>query len=342
MSMRIGSLVQAGGLNSIENFARSWQRASGFSEITPSATAFAISEDENDRPGPGVRRTDEEHAGPGSSLLRAQLEGRRRSSSTVEDIAAFNESDEESAASDRKPLLSAIPHVPPGVGSGYDSTYGTISARINDDSLQHAARLFQEQQSSGLSDPDGGREPLLVKRVEQDGKIINVVVGQSTLPQTIFNSVNVLIGVGLLSLPLGVKYAGWLFGLVFLLLSAVTTSYTAKLLARCLDVDASLVTFADIAYASFGSQARIATSILFSIELIAACVALIVLFADSLDALLPGWGSTTWKLVCGLLLIPSGFVPLRILSFSSFIGILCCFGSTPKPFVPPPSCLVLS
>lgn len=185
----------------------------------------------------------------------------------------------------------------------------------------------------GVTEPEQEREPLLVKQVEEDGKIINVVVGQSTLPQTIFNSVNVLVGVGLLTLPLAFKYSGWVIGIVFLAFAALTTCYTAKVLAKCLDVDNSLITFADLAYVSFGNKARIAVSLLFSLELLAACVALVVLFADSMNDLIPGWGVIAWKVVCGIVLIPLVFMPLRLLSFTSILGVLSCFGSeySPKP-----------
>ena len=115
-----------------------------------------------------------------------------------------------------------------------------------------------------------------------DGKVVLVVAGQSTLPQTIFNSTNVLIGVGLLSLPMGIKYAGWICGMIFLALSALVTAYTATILAKCMDVDASLITFADLAFVSYGQKARIATSVLFTLELLAACVALIVLESRSI------------------------------------------------------------
>jgi vesicular inhibitory amino acid transporter len=124
---------------------------------------------------------------------------------------------------------------------------------------------------------------------------------------------------------MGIKYAGWLCGSVFLGLSALVTWYTAKILAKCMDVDASLITFADVAYVSYGDRARIGTSILFTLELMVACVALVVLFADTLDALVPGVGVTEWKIVCGLLLIPLQFVPLRLLSFSSILGIFSTF-----------------
>ncbi|ROT38824.1 vacuolar amino acid transporter 1 [Sodiomyces alkalinus F11] len=225
----------------------------------------------------------------------------------------------------RASLFAAAPPLasPPVVGS-YSSyrTYGTISD-VDRSSMTHAGDLWRQQQA-GVP-VDGDHLPILVKEVEQDGKIVLAVEGQSTLPQTIFNSINVLIGVGLLSLPLGIKYAGWIFGMVTLFLCAAVTAYTAKLLAKCMDLDPSLITFSDLAFISYGRNARIATSILFTLELLAACVALIVLFADTLVLLFPGFLSVNmWKVICAIILMPLNFLPLRLLSFTSVVGILSC------------------
>ena len=324
--MRLDSIRHAGGVNSIENFARSWQRAAGFYEITPSHHSVVVSEDADASSG-DFRRTDEEHAGPQASLLRAQLESHSRHEEAVDDRTPESEGADHKVT-ETNHLLAAAPHLASQFSASYGTSYGSLASRVNESSMRHAGRLFREQQRVGSQEPDQDRVPLLVKRVErEDGKVINVVVGQSTLPQTVFNAVNTLIGVGLLSLPLGVLYAGWLVGMLFLFFSAVVTSYTARVLAKCLDVDGSLITFADIAFVSYGPKARVVTSILFSVELIAACVALVVLFADSLDALFPGWGLESWKVLCGVLLVPLGFLPLRMLSFSSILGIVCCFGS---------------
>lgn len=128
---------------------------------------------------------------------------------------------------------------------------------------------------------------------------------------------------------MGFKYAGWLCGMLTLLGAALVTSYTAKLLAKCMDLDPSLITFSDLAYISFGRNARIATSILFTLELLAACVALIVLFADSMDLLFHDALSVNqWKILFSIILIPLNFLPLRYLSFTSIIGIICCITST--------------
>lgn len=199
---------------------------------------------------------------------------------------------------------------------------------MSESTRRHAIQFHREHQAhtDGLTDSD--REPLLLKHVEHhDGTHEDIVIGQSTVPQTVFNSVNVLIGIGLLSLPLAMKHAGWLLGLTFLVFSAVTTSYTAKILAKCLDVDHTLVTYADLAYISFGHHARLVTSFLFCLELLGACVALVVLFADSLYALIPGLSILQWKMVCGLVLVPLNFLPLRFLSITSILGIVSCTSS---------------
>ena len=66
---------------------------------------------------------------------------------------------------------------------------------------------------------------------------------------------------------------------------------------------------------------------LFSMELLTACVALIILFADSLHDLIPSVSVTEWKIAAVIILTPLSFLPLRVLSFSSVLGIMACFGS---------------
>lgn len=345
VSQQLHALGEAGGVNSINNFARSWQRAAGFFEITPVRPSFRVEsegedEDEDETPTAEFPRTG---FVPGSltdhrSALRnaLQTQDQRGSDQAVADEEIGPTETSRLLPKDSQQRLRArgdsIFNIEPSLsspfGGSYGTAYGSLSSRANESSMRHAGRLFTEQQMKGVQEPEQEREPLLVKQVEEDGQIIHVVVGQSTLPQTIFNSVNVLIGVGLLTLPLALKYSGWIIGIIFLSWSAIVTSYTAKLLAKCLDVDNSLITFADLAYVSFGNKARIAVSILFSLELLAACVALVVLFADSMDALISGYGTLTWKIVCGVILIPLSFLPLRMLSFTSILGVMSCFGIT--------------
>lgn len=168
------------------------------------------------------------------------------------------------------------------------------------------------------------RQPLLRSHSSVHGT--TAPLGQSNLFQTVFNSTNVLLGVGLLSLPLGVKHAGWLVGIALLVFAALTTAYTAKVLARCLDTDKTLATYSDIAYASYGPKACSATRVLFSFIMIAACVALVILFGDTMNLLVPSLTVTQWKIVCGVLLVPLHFVPFSLLSFASVIGVAASLG----------------
>lgn len=361
---RLAAFAEIGGVNSIRSFTRSWQRAAGFQEVIPNRPPFAFAPDQHPIGGaPGAEtlqygRGDVESGVRGASLLRQHFENGPPDQVPPDSNAPEEDSNDEgtsrppgmrhgSNASDfrdreAKALLSDLPEVfrvgsrsssifaiPPHLATPtIAGSYGTMRSDISQRSMEHAGALWRQQQEAGGNVPDGEVEPILVKEVEQDGKFVLTVDGQSTLPQTVFNSTNVLIGVGLLSLPMGFKYAGWLCGMVTLALCAAVTAYTARLLAKCMDLDPSIITFSDLAFISFGRNARIATSVLFSLELLAASVALIVLFADSLDLLFPGFLSVTgWKVVCSLIMVPLQFLPLRLLSFTSVIGIMSCFFS---------------
>ncbi|KAF2430353.1 hypothetical protein EJ08DRAFT_240750 [Tothia fuscella] len=351
-AVRLNAFVHAGGVNSIDNFARSWQRAAGFYEITPVRPTFRFDDDDAEETGEPSYSRQNVAASPeeSRSLLRSALmhESRRISDNVLDDDSMLQTPTTERPNPTGDPgiaerlgrrrsrgesIFSIEPSLDSPFGGSYGTTYGSLASRANRLSMRHAAHLFNEQQLKGVTEPDKGREPLLVKTIEEDGVAYNVVVGQSTLYQTIFNSVNVLIGVGILSLPLAIHYSGWVIGMLFFAFAVVTTHYTAKLLAKCLDVDNSLITFADLAFVSFGPSARIWVSALFCIELIAANVALVVLFADSLDALIPGIGVLGWKLIAIFVLTPLAFLPLNLLSFTSILGILSCFGIVGAVFI---------
>lgn len=350
---RINSLAQIGGVNSFENFARSWTRAAGFIEVTPQQS-YIIQDDRE----PGrddvshSERDDAESSGllgtspfredleaPGSPCISSSnrfLYSEEQADRIHPDLKRYDSQRPKSSfagfpSSLNESISANVAQVPSSIAGSYGTSCEARQSHLRTSSMVNAGRFWKQQQAStnqNVIHADlNEREPVLLKEVEQDGKIILMVAGQSTLPQTIFNSTNVLIGIGILSLPLGFNYAGWIFGIIFLSLSALVTSYTAKLLAKCMDTDPTLITYADIAFASFGQKARTATSLLFSLELMAACVGSIVLFADTLNILVPYISVLEWKIVCGLLLIPLNFLPLRLLSFSSVVGIFSCFSS---------------
>jgi solute carrier family 32 (vesicular inhibitory amino acid transporter) len=339
MSIR---LRQAGGVNSLDNFARSWQRAAAFPEIIPRRSSFVFEYEEPGETDDGHQGQDDLDHKPATihpRLSTSYASGRSRFPSvSVHDEASYGR---DSSSQDPRPLLSRESptttsallrtYDTSSLGRSFGTSYGTIASHASETTRQRALELHHEHHligDGGEGEPGPEREALLVKQIQhEDGTKESIIVGQSTVPQTIFNSVNVLIGVGLLSLPLGMKYAGWLIGLSFLAFSAVVTAYTARVLARCMEVDHHLVTYGDLAYVSFGHRARVVTSLLFCLELLGACVALVVLFGDSLGSLLPGLSFLQWKIVCGIILLPLSFVPLRFLSVTSILGILSCTAS---------------
>lgn len=330
--MRINSLAQVGGLNSLENFARSWQRAAGFNELPFHRPAVVISAEAEEEgigtrwhaPSPLDRR----------SLLRQQLEREGTSSQAVLDDSSPTTPDGQRQASARTSdvrepdVVDRAPYLASPYASSYGGMYGSLTSRVNESSLQHAGKLFDEQQLAGVGEPDKEDEPLLIRRIErEDGNIIEEVIGRSTLPQTVLNSINVLVGVGILSLPLALQYSGWIIGSFFFLSSALVTTYTSALLAKCLDRFPRMTHFSELGSAAFGTTTRIAMEILITLELAGNCVPHALLFADSLNALIPGWGIIEWKIVCGIIVLPLNFVPLRYLSITSVFGVLCSAGS---------------
>ena len=62
---------------------------------------------------------------------------------------------------------------------------------------------------------------------------------------------------------------------------------------------------------------------IFTFELMAACINLIILIADNLKSLIDGLDKAYWKSLCGCILAPLNFLPMRWLSFTSFLGIFC-------------------
>jgi amino acid permease len=227
---------------------------------------------------------------------------------------------------------------------------------------------------------------------------------KSSFYQSTFNAINVLVGVGILSLPFAFNLAGWVPAFVLLLFFMCLTNYTARIIVKCLEYDARQVeqdgfekdrektrsltrsssetvidelfdepseswrleasgstqnvskygtlseetlaytkneeeeplahmikeekrsklnTYADIGFAAFGKKGSIFISIVFTLELFAASIALIILIADSLEALLPSNSSVFYKFIAFCVVTPSLWLKhLHWLSYGSIIGIL--------------------
>ncbi|TFK76935.1 hypothetical protein BDN72DRAFT_755228 [Pluteus cervinus] len=146
--------------------------------------------------------------------------------------------------------------------------------------------------------------------------------GKSTFGQTLFNSIAILLGIGMLSEPLAFAYAGWGAGTLLIISYGFISCYTAKILARIILSDPRLRSYSDIGRKAFGPRSTVFISIMFCLELFAVSVILVTLYADSLHSIIPEYSSDAYK-VCGLaLLIPTVFLPLSLLSYTSILGII--------------------
>lgn len=205
MTNTLAALTDIGGVNSIRSFSRSFQRAAAFPEIIPQRPAFVFAPGQeplqsSDIEAVPIRHgathsssaivdTDLEDASPLLTPTDSRLGERKRlGSENLHRAISPSGSLRSSSIFSTPPLLST----PPIFGSyGSVRSYGTVEdleSEASHPSMREAAELWRQQHESGANVPDGERPPILVKEVEQDGKIVLAVSGQSTLPQTIVNS----------------------------------------------------------------------------------------------------------------------------------------------------------
>jgi len=144
---------------------------------------------------------------------------------------------------------------------------------------------------------------------------------KSTFTQSCFNSVNVLMGIGLISFPFAFYLTGWIVGVVMLVSFALLTMHTAKILGKCMKIN-NLTNYSEIGYAAYGKKGYVFISLFFSFELFACSVSLIILIADSLVALFPGLNGTMIKVLSFFLITPLTYPKhLGALAWGSLIGI---------------------
>jgi vesicular inhibitory amino acid transporter len=207
--------------------------------------------------------------------------------------------------------------------SGYGSTILNVpgvSDYVHAHTHSHGG-IFNDTLS--ITSAHGG-DIRIIKSNDDPESIIKVVSLKSTPVQTIFNSINVLIGLGILSIPLALHLSGWILGVACLTFAALSTKQTAVLLGRILQRYPHLGTYQDIGIHCFGQKIGFVILIIFTLDLLGAGISMILLFSDSLNALAPEtFSKFSLKVFVTSLLVVLNFLPLRLLSFLSLLGILC-------------------
>ena len=148
----------------------------------------------------------------------------------------------------------------------------------------------------------------------------SIITGNSTMSQTIFNSINTLIGIGMLSLPYGFRLSGWIFGTILIIFSAILTNTTAKYLGRIQSKHLHLKSYSDIAFEYGGKKFSYLVTFFFVIDLFGASLTLILLFSDCFKNFYDN--VIILKSIIVLILFGLSFLPLHVLSILSLFGIL--------------------
>ncbi|KAJ3131234.1 hypothetical protein HDU90_008650 [Geranomyces variabilis] len=157
----------------------------------------------------------------------------------------------------------------------------------------------------------------------------------SDAKHTTLNSINLLMGMGILTLPYAMSLCGWVIGVSLMVVFPILASTTVKLLVQCMEVrETSLplvtapqivksMSYGDTAETAFGTRGKNAVSALYLFELFAACTALVILTADSVHALYPQYSLPIVKCVVALLVLSTTmFKTVRVLSFFGFVGVV--------------------
>lgn len=220
---------------------------------------------------------------------------------------------------DVSPLLSPQPQPNPFESLNEDIISVPASQGFNHLATFHFPRSEEADENTPLnhhrlSSPSQRR---------RSGSVFSAIGGgSSTAPQTIFNSINTLMGIAVFSLSFGFRLSGWVLGVSLLVLCSAINNFTAKVLGAILRKNPELQTYGDIAYLYGGKRTQIFATFTFTLDLLGASLSLILLFADSFTLLFPSVSQDIFKLILVVITLFMSFMPLNVLSMVSLTGIM--------------------
>lgn len=186
---------------------------------------------------------------------------------------------------------------------------GTLPSTLQDEVIDEETNLLQ---------------PELNNRRDSIKSIRTLLNKHSTVYQTVFNAVNTLIGIALLSLPYALQQTGIWLGGGALFASYLLTSETAKILGQIIHKHPHLTTYSSIAGYCGGKRFQWLITVIFVIDISGASLLLTLLFSDTFGDLLQLPKGLFKVLIISVAFVLS-LLPLSILSSISLIGVLCTF-----------------
>ncbi|KAI5966395.1 uncharacterized protein KGF55_000704 [Candida pseudojiufengensis] len=297
------SFLDFGGSNSLNNFASSYDRAQKYS-----GTSFMEGYDDD-------HNNENNHYNNQGQFMNFE------SSSLLPSDRPISPCDEESYIGDEENQL------PQGENRIRHFQFPDQSLRDSNDSNKSNNEEEEEEEEENHDDEFTPLIPTISKNSISSSSITKsfiLKIGNSTSLQTIFNSINTLVGIGMFSLPFGFKLSGWVIGIFLLISSALVTNITSKYLGKILKLHPNLMTYGDISFKFGGKFFSILITFFFIIDLFGASLSLIILFSDCFFII---WENLKFlKLICILIIFITSFLPLHILSRLSLFGIFSTIG----------------
>uniref|UniRef100_A0A803M7S7 Amino acid transporter transmembrane domain-containing protein n=1 Tax=Chenopodium quinoa TaxID=63459 RepID=A0A803M7S7_CHEQI len=171
--------------------------------------------------------------------------------------------------------------------------------------------------------------------MEVEANIRPLNEGSTSFFKTVFNGLNVIIGIGVLSMPYALASGGWL-SLILLFGISGAACYAGLLTKRCMDANPRIKTYAEIGEFAFGKIGKRVLSIILYIDLYLALTGYLIVEGDNLHDLFPKVKTNFHGINIGgkqsfIMIIAVAFLPtvwledLSVLAYVSATGVISGF-----------------
>lgn len=158
--------------------------------------------------------------------------------------------------------------------------------------------------------------------------------GNTSFFKTIFNGLNAIIGVGILSVPYALASGGWL-SLILLIFISGAACYAGLLTTRSMEANPTIQTYSDVGEHAFGKIGKTVVSVILYVDLYLVLIGYLILEGDNLHELFPRMtlethrvtmgGKTLFVIIIALVLLPTVWLDdLSILAYISATGVIAC------------------